>query len=293
MPKLLLFLLGLALLGYSLAGVRANPASAEGEDRAWAVSPTPHPALRSKRDFPLSDSFLPPIPGPVGARLPILEYHSTEFKMSAAVQMKTEWFLAQMDWLAQNHFRSLDGDELLLFVQGERRAPRRSFVLRFDLGLPEAPDFREAVLPALEKHGFTAIFFLLPSAVQDECGGDFFCWSELRRWERAGLIEVGSHGISHPDYQEIPVQEQAWDARESKRIIEAKLGHPIRFFAFPYDSVPEDPAGLLRPLGYLLGFAGPRGERSVLFEDPDPFALPAYYPYSGEKKYRSSSAPPG
>ena len=233
--------------------------------------------------FPCSPASQKPCS--LATRIPILEYHDTEFDMRPTIQMKTEWFLAQMEWLYENDYQTLNGEELLRFVRGEAQPQQRSVVLRFDIGLPAYENYTQVIVPTLEKYGFHAIFFVLTKAVKDDCVENYLCWSQLREWVDAGLIEVGSHGVDHPDYQEIKPNLREKDARESKQLIESKLSRPVLFFAFPYDSVPDRPGALLRPLGYELGFAGYRSERSVLLSDHNPYALPAYYVYSGEKTY--------
>ena len=218
-------------------------------------------------------------------RIPMLEYHDSEYKMGATVQMKTAWFLEQMQWLSDNHFKTLTGEELIQFALGRARPPQKSFSLRFDLGLPVYQNFHDVIIPALERHSFHAFFFVLTNNIKDTCKDNYICWGQLQEWEQAGLIEVGSHGVYHPDYRKITATAWRWDAKESKRVIEAKLGHPISFLAYPYDSAPDRPAALLKPLSYQLAFAGPRAERSVLFKDSTPYALPCYYPYSNPKIY--------
>lgn len=226
-----------------------------------------------------------PVDSTLASRIPTLEYHYTEFKMGKTIQMKTEWFLAQMQWLNDNGFKTLTGEELLHFVQGVSRPPQKSCVLRFDLGQPAHQNYHEVIIPALEKHAFHAIFFLLTNMIKDTCEDDYLCWSQIQEWEQAGLIEVGSHGVYHPDYKKLSLAARRWDARESKKLIEVKIGHPISFFAYPFDSVPDRPHLLLKPYGYTLAFAGYRPERSVLFKDTTPYALPCYYVYSGETTY--------
>ena len=226
-----------------------------------------------------------PIDPTLASRIPALEYHYTEFKMGKTIQMKTEWFLAQMQWLSDNDFKTLTGEEVLHFVQGESRPPQKSCVLRFDLGQPAYQNYLEVIIPTLEKHSFHAIFFLLTNMIKDDCKEDYLCWSQLLEWEQAGLIEIGSHGVYHPDYRKLSLAARRWDAKESKKLIEAKIGHPISFFAFPFDSVPDRPNLLLKPYGNTLAIAVYRPERSMLFKDPTPYALPCYYVYSGEKTY--------
>jgi len=226
-------------------------------------------------------------------RIPAIEYHDTEYKAGPLVRMTTEWFLEQMQWLHENGFRTLGGQELARFVSGEWKPTQRSCVLRFDLGQPTSANTREVIIPTLRKYGFRAIFFVLTSVMKDAAEGDFHTWSELREWEQSGLVEVGSHGVYHPKYPEVSLRKRQWDARTSKQVIESKLGHPILAFAYPYDSVPERPEALLKPIGYAVAMKGHRRERSIVTKDPDRYALPCYYPYSSDRTYPMMSAARG
>lgn len=220
-------------------------------------------------------------------RIPAIEYHDSEYKGGQTVQMTTAWFLSQLQWLSDNGYHALSNNEILRFVRGEYQPPRRSCFLRFDVGMPIYKNLQEVVVPALVKYSFHATFFVLTCAIKETSKTNDVCWSHLREWEQTGLIEIGSHGVYHPDYRAASTATRVWDARESKRIIETKLGHPISFFCFPYDSVPNNPGALLRLFGYQLGFAGNSRikDRSIQFNDPNPFSLPCYYPYSYKKIY--------
>ena len=215
----------------------------------------------------------------------MVEYHNTEYTQGPTVAIHTDWFLAQLQWLSDNGYKTLTGEELVHFVQGSSRPPQKSFALRFDLGAAIYQNFHDVIIPALEKHSFRAFFFVLTSMTRDDNSYGCVSWSNLLDWEKEGLIEVASHGVNHLDYQQIDAPSRLWDARESKRLIESKLDHAISFFGFPMDSAPDHPEAFLKTAGYSLAFAGPRMERSVLFKDPNPYALPCYYPYSDPKSY--------
>jgi peptidoglycan/xylan/chitin deacetylase (PgdA/CDA1 family) len=231
-----------------------------------------------------------PQPNPVdpclASRIPAIEYHGTEYNGGPTVQMTPEWFLDQMQWLSDNGYKALTNEEILQFVQGVASPPKKSCILRFDVGLAILKEIREVILPALQKFGFPATFYVLTSSIRDTPYKNCICWSDLREWEQTGLVEIGSHGVYHPDYRKASTLTRLWDLRVSKRTIESKLGHPISFFAFPYDSVPNHPDLLLKLFNYRLAFAGyTRIDRSVQFNDPTPFGLPCYYPYSGKTIY--------
>jgi peptidoglycan/xylan/chitin deacetylase (PgdA/CDA1 family) len=222
----------------------------------------------------------------LASRIPALEYHDSEYG-SGTIKMTTAWFLAQLQWLSDDGYKTLTGEEITQYATGNSRLPQKSCFLRFDLGVPVYKNFHEVILPALEKYSFHGIFFVLTSNIKETSTAkdNFVCWSHLREWEQTGLIEIGSHGVNHPDFRKASTPTRLWEFGTSKRTIESKLGHPISLFSWPYDSVPNHPDILLKLFGYKLGFAGHRLERSITFKDPNPFALPCYYPYSSAKAY--------
>jgi hypothetical protein len=215
----------------------------------------------------------------------VLEYHDTEYSPSATAQMHTEWFLPQLQWLSQNGFRTLSGGELVRFATGQDRPVQRSVVLRFDVSSAIYQNLRDVIVPALKRYSLRAIFFLLTSMVRDDNEDRCVSWDNLREWEATGLIEFGSLGVNYLDYRTASGPLRLRDAGDSKRLIESKLGYPIDLFAFPRDAAQAEPQSLLKPLGYKLAFDGPRLERSVVFKDPNPYALPCYYPFSDPKRY--------
>jgi len=225
-------------------------------------------------------------PIPLTKRIPILEYHHSNFRMAAnRIMMTTEWFLEQMSWLKQNNYNTLSSQELLDYVQGFKNPPKKSVVLTFDVGTPEAENFREIIIPALRKYDFKAIFFVLTNAITEDGSDDSITWKELRTWQEEGIITVESHGVYHPDYQLLTYNQMLWDAKTSHDIITDQIGRPPLIFAYPFDSVPEESERVMQGAGYQIALTGFREDRSVHPNDPDRYALPRYYPYSNEDSY--------
>jgi len=219
-------------------------------------------------------------------KVPILEYHDSEYQMSQnQIIMTTDWFLEQMEWLDQNDFVTLTAEELIGFVDGINFPPERSVVLSFDVGTGEAENFKGVIIPALKKYHFTALFFVLINAITEDGSNNTVTWADLREWQEEGIISVQSHGIYHPDYQLLNFNQMLWDAKTSFEIITEKVGIPPIVFAYPYDSVPEETDLVMERAGYQIALNGYRLERSVLPEDPNRYALPRYYPYSNPDVY--------
>jgi N-acetyl-anhydromuramyl-L-alanine amidase AmpD len=156
-------------------------------------------------------------------------------------------------------------------------------VLSFDVGTPEADDFHEIIIPTLRKYQFKALFFVLTSAITDDGSDNSLTWEELRGWQEEGIITVESHGVYHPDYQLLTYNQMLWDSKTSYEVISEEIGTSPQIFAYPFDSVPIDPDEVMQNAGYSIALAGHREDRSVHPKDPNPFALPRYYPYSNEE----------
>ncbi len=224
------------------------------------------------------------------AAIPIIEYHSPNFNMNPQVQMQPAWFSEQLKWLADNGYTTLSADELAAFVNGERTFPERSIVLSFDLGTAQYSDYADLVIPQLRQHGFKAVFFILVnnSVVRDDCSHpeNVFCWDDLRGWMNEGLISIGSHGMTHPDYATISADAIRQDMSQSKQILEEKFGQPVVVLAYPYDSAPAAAQTILPECGYILGIDGNnRPDMGATVNDPQRNNLPRLYPYSSPGVY--------
>lgn len=78
---------------------------------------------------------------------------------------------------------------------------------------------------------------------------------ELPRLIEGGLIEVGSHTVTHPVLSARSVEEQEIELRESKRRLEELLSRSIERFSYPFGTRKDyttDTVALVRRAGYAL-----------------------------------------
>jgi peptidoglycan/xylan/chitin deacetylase (PgdA/CDA1 family) len=66
-----------------------------------------------------------------------------------------------------------------------------------------------------------------------------------------GLVEVGSHTMTHPLLPEFPAAVQQDEIERSKACLENILGRPVISFAYPHGAYTSETAALVRETGYL------------------------------------------
>jgi len=184
----------------------------------------------------------------------VIEHHNPSYGVNdgeyGPVYMTREIYEAQLQYLKDNGFYTPSEQELLGWLEGKHGLPKKSVIIRIDIGLPKK-DY-EVGFQLLEKYGFRAILFILTTHIPDQSTEDRLGWDKIREYVSREVLIPGSHGTNHPDYSEISENEAKWDALNSKQIIEEKLGRKIYFFAYPYDSEGHE-AILLEHFKMLFG----------------------------------------
>lgn len=166
------------------------------------------------------------------------------------------------------------GQELRLEVRGRTRQWKltsgeerlRAYHEIHDLLKPLLPEQREAVLEQL-RHWF---------GVLENGRPDYRLMTvdELVAISRDGLIDIGAHTVNHPDLAALPSERQRWEIETSKMQLEAWLGRPVRWFAYPYGSGNSVTRQLVKEAGFegaCSVFLGVVTNRS------DPFWLPRIF----------------
>lgn len=213
-------------------------------------------------------------------KIPVLEYHNPNYgcneKGCGPVYMTEEMFRSQIHIIKKNGFITPSKNDLLDWVDKKRGLPPKSVILRIDVGVPYK-DY-ESQFKLLEAKGLSAIGFFLSGSINDESTGKTVGWDVIKKFVKKGVLIPGSHGINHPDYQEISQEQAVWDAVNSKKEIEKKLEEDVHFFAYPFDSAAHEKA-LLRHFKMLFGHYNKMGVEASNTE-----IAGTYYPYAQEKR---------
>jgi peptidoglycan/xylan/chitin deacetylase (PgdA/CDA1 family) len=119
------------------------------------------------------------------------------------------------------------------------------YALTFDDGA--ASDYAET-FPILTEMGLRATFFVVPTLVETP---GYVTWAQLREMVAAGM-EIGSHSLTHPFVNALDRAGLEREFGESKRILESRLGLPIRSASLPRGWEPPDLRPVLQQLGYRV-----------------------------------------
>lgn len=143
--------------------------------------------------------------------------------------------------------------------------PEKPLLITFDDG---SETVHSAALPALERHGFTAVVFVVASQLGGPASWDGelpgaehrqLTADELKVLVKAGW-SVGSHTLSHPRLTGVEAQQLGAELSGSKRVLEAALGAEVPWFAYPYGAYDARVRDAVSAAGYEMAFATEDGD---------------------------------
>jgi peptidoglycan/xylan/chitin deacetylase (PgdA/CDA1 family) len=191
----------------------------------------------------------PPGAASLSGPAPILMYHYIRAVDQAAdplgweLSVTPELFEQHMAALAQAGYSGVRMDLLARCIRGEPVCPPRPVALTFDDGYEDA---FTAALPALQRYGFTATFYIVTEYVGQP---GYMGWEQLAALRDAGM-EIGSHSVSHPDLTTLDATELLRQVAGSRAELEARLGVRAVSFCYPAGRYSAAVLEAVRAAGY-------------------------------------------
>ena len=210
--------------------------------------------------------------------VPILLYHQVTPRPHPRFRkysVTPRAFASQMRWLALTGYRTVSLEALRAAREGRGALPERPVVVTFDDGFQECV---ERAAQVLERHGFTATFFLVAGlaggqsrwlAAERGIELPLIDWAGARRLESRGF-RCGAHTLTHPRLAELPAEACRRELEEARCVMEDHLGRPVREMAYPFGSFSPAVREMASEAGYDIACSSRPGPSPA---DDDPLAL--------------------
>jgi peptidoglycan/xylan/chitin deacetylase (PgdA/CDA1 family) len=201
--------------------------------------------------------------------IPILLYHKVVASPPPGntVWLSTRLFAEQMAALHAAGYHTVSLADYLSYRRGDAEPPAHPVILTLDDGYEN--QYRVA-RPILAQYGFRATVFLVTSHIgggperpdnrwEGPLAGDtvgMLLWSEAADLAATGY-EIGSHSLSHPYLTTLEDETAEHEISRSAADVQAHLGLPTRFFAYPFGAGAGVPylQGMVQRAGYAAAVA--------------------------------------
>ncbi|MCL5958206.1 MAG: polysaccharide deacetylase family protein [Chloroflexi bacterium] len=186
-----------------------------------------------------------------GLKVPIFMYHYIRVNpnpsdaIGKGLSVAPADFERQMRYLVDNGYQSIGLDQLASALVNNTGLPAKSFVLTFDDGYW---DLYQNAYPVLQRYNLKATSFVIADLVGAR---GYLTWDAIREMAASGSVTYGSHTLNHPDLTQIPLAEVERQIKQSKRILEDRLGNQVTLLSYPSGQYNSSVMGRAQDAGYV------------------------------------------
>lgn len=232
--------------------------------------------------------------------IPVLTYHHVN-PIGSSVNVTPQNFDRQMKLLKGSGYYTLNTDELLAIIKGNKQIPQKAIMITFDDGWLDNWFF---AFPILKKYNLKAVIFVITSLITENCirklpdinysaslpthkecldyikegnaSKVILSWEELKVMENSDLIDIQSHTHTHKKWDKSFANHKAKmnalyeDLRLSKKLIEENLNKKCSALCWPWGIYNKDYVDLAVSLGYKLLFTT---ERDINIPEINPLRI--------------------
>lgn len=208
--------------------------------------------------------------GPIAT---ILCYHVVDSPSDTHFSISREQFKRQIRYLTSAGYNVIPLADLVRYYRGEIKSlPERAVVITVDDGWKCT---YEIIYEELSRREIPFTALLYPKFI---IGGSYsLSWDEVREMARNG-VDIQSHTLSHAHLTKAKSGRngagyQSWladELRESKKVLEEKLGKTVDVLAYPYGDYDDTVLAATKEAGYSAALTCNFGSVSA---ETDPFRL--------------------
>lgn len=198
---------------------------------------------------------VPVLEPPVGAPLrtvhvPVLTYHRVHTMPAVGLPdliVDPANFAAELKALHDGGYHAVSQAQLFHALYDGKPLPPKPVLISVDDGYVD--DVR-TILPDLEHWHMVATFFVITGRMTEP---GFLTASQIRELDRAGM-DVGDHTAHHVDLRILSASELQTETAGSRKALQAVLGHPVYFFAYPFGYFNDQVVQAVRDAGFTMAY---------------------------------------
>lgn len=195
-------------------------------------------------------------------------YHSisTVEEKGNILSIDKDVFKKQMEYLIRHNYRVVSLEKVVQMMREGKNIPHNLVVLTFDDG---HSDFYNVAYPIIKEHHFNVTMFFIVDVIGKD--KDYLTYNKLNELQKDGLVDIGSHSLTHKPLISLSSQDARQEILNSKLILEKELKRPIVTFSYPFGATDNLIKKMVRECGYevAVGTTYQRGK----FEDDDIYML--------------------
>lgn len=205
---------------------------------------------RAVDDPSAAPAFRQPPVDPRDTRAVVLLYHAFD-RGAKPLSVSASNFERQVRWLLDEGVEVVHTSELIAFLNGELRLPRRVAVITIDDGLRSV---FEKAWPILRVHSVKFTVGLPTGMLEDPKNAPVMTWDQVRTMVDTGLCEVASHGHMHRNLVGLEGKRLHEELSLSRTLIAERLGRePVAYF-YPLGAFDKRSAKEVKRAGYPAAF---------------------------------------
>lgn len=182
-------------------------------------------------------------------KLPIILYHYLENvadkndTLRVKMNIRPEIFEEQLASLKKSGYETVFVRDIPSLIESKAAQSKR-VALTFDDGYE---DFYTDAFPLLKKHNAKATVYI----IVDFIGRPGYLTSpQIEELASSGLVEIGSHTLTHRDLTKLAAGEAAREIEQSKSRLEGEFKISVSSFAYPYGRLNNSLVDLSASAGY-------------------------------------------
>lgn len=182
--------------------------------------------------------------------IPIITYHYVEIVKNKddfireRLSIKPATFEYQLQTLKNKNYTTIWVKEIPIFLLSSKSQDSKMVALTFD---DAYGDFYTDVFPILKKYKAKATVYVISSFIDRP---NYMTKQQLKEVIDSGLVEIGSHSISHLDLPSVSSEVAKYQITQSRLDLENTYGVKVETFCYPYGFYNQNIIDMVKDAGY-------------------------------------------